>query len=131
MATKSLCHLLPAADLARAGQRLRDGKLVSFPTETVYGLGANAMDEVAILKIFEAKMRPLTDPLIVHVPTVDEAFKLVDFSPERGGGGDDARRLFAHLADTFWPGPLASVERRDDLGLPLRSLVRRACCPER
>ena len=51
------------------GEMLRKGQLVSFPTETVYGLGANALDENAVLKIFEAKGRPLTDPLIVHVPS--------------------------------------------------------------
>ena len=55
-------------DIQLAGKRLRDGHLVAFPTETVYGLGANALDEVAALQIFKAKGRPRSDPLIVHVP---------------------------------------------------------------
>ena len=56
-----------AAGLKRCGAQLRAGGLVAFPTETVYGLGANALDESAVLSIFEAKGRPLTDPVIVHV----------------------------------------------------------------
>jgi L-threonylcarbamoyladenylate synthase len=60
-----------------AGQALKEGKLVSFPTETVYGLGANALNEQACLSIFETKGRPLTDPLIVHVPDMDAALPLI------------------------------------------------------
>jgi hypothetical protein len=66
----------------QAGEELRAGKLVAFPTETVYGLGANAFDQKAVLSIFEAKGRPLTDPLIVHVPSIQEAVKLVDLTPK-------------------------------------------------
>jgi len=54
-----------------AAERLRSGKLVSFPTETVYGLGANALDAEACMKIFASKGRPLTDPLIVHVHSIE------------------------------------------------------------
>ncbi|OQS00077.1 hypothetical protein THRCLA_06252 [Thraustotheca clavata] len=95
--------LSPTIDgLARAGQELRAGRLVSFPTETVYGLGANAFDAKALLSIFEAKGRPLTDPLIVHVPTVDAALKLVELD-EKG------TKLFKTLAKAFWPGPLTLI----------------------
>ena len=56
------------------GERLRSGKLVSFPTETVYGLGCNALDPVAVQRVFDAKERPLSDPLIVHVTRSEDAF---------------------------------------------------------
>jgi L-threonylcarbamoyladenylate synthase len=82
--------------LERAGQILRDGGLVALPTETVYGLGANALDAAAVERIFEAKQRPAWDPIIVHV--ADEAMLegLVENVPEA------ARRLM----EAFWPGPL-------------------------
>jgi L-threonylcarbamoyladenylate synthase len=59
--------------IKEASELLSLGKLVAFPTETIYGLGANALNEVAVLSIFEAKGRPLTDPLIVHVTNKDNA----------------------------------------------------------
>merc|ERR1740124_1465732 len=62
--------------LISAGQRLRSGHLVSFPTETVYGLGCHALDPVAIRRVFQAKERPFTDPLIVHVNDVQHALQL-------------------------------------------------------
>ena len=65
-----------------ASEKLRQGKLVSFPTETVYGLGANAFDADACLSIFKAKGRPLTDPLIVHVHCMDAALELVNHESE-------------------------------------------------
>lgn len=78
---------------------LRAGRLVAFPTETVYGLGANALDEAAVRRIFEAKGRPLTSPLIVHVATVEMARELAsEWSPEAEA-----------LARRFWPGPLTLV----------------------
>jgi L-threonylcarbamoyladenylate synthase len=85
--------------LARAAAILRDGGLVAFPTETVYGLGALALDPAAVRRIFAAKGRPPTNPLIVHVPGVAEAGAVVAAFPER------ARRLAA----AFWPGPLTLV----------------------
>ena len=91
-----------AAGLAEAAALLRAGDLVAFPTETVYGLGGDAMNDVAVARIFEAKGRPRFNPLIVHVPDVAQARAFARFSP-------DAERL----ADTFWPGPLTLV-------LPLR-----------
>ena len=89
--------------IARAAAILRDGGLVAFPTETVYGLGAHALDERAVRRIFEAKGRPSNNPLIVHVADVDGARALVSSWPET------AQRL----ADVFWPGPLTLVLPRD------------------
>lgn len=63
--------------MSQAAQAIRDGGLVAFPTETVYGLGANALDEEAVLSIFRAKGRPLTDPLIVHTESTESALELV------------------------------------------------------
>src|SRR5262245_41780521 len=88
--------------IARAAQVLRAGGLVAFPTETVYGLGANALDAAAVARIFEAKGRPAHNPLIVHVPGVEGARAVVaDWPPT-------AERLAAR----FWPGPLTLVLRR-------------------
>ncbi|MFW5967190.1 MAG: L-threonylcarbamoyladenylate synthase, partial [Persicimonas sp.] len=88
-----------AEALAPAARALAAGKLVAFPTETVYGLGANALDEEAVAAIFEAKRRPATNPLIVHAANLAQVRRLVDDWPER------AQRL----ADAFWPGPLTLV----------------------
>jgi L-threonylcarbamoyladenylate synthase len=84
--------------IERAARALRDGGLVAFPTETVYGLGANALDGQAVARIFEAKGRPQFNPLIVHVSGLAEAEALADFDKS-------ARRL----AEAFWPGPLTLV----------------------
>eukprot|EP00697_Spironema_sp_BW2_P016011 gnl/Spiro4/7088_TR3685_c1_g2_i1.p1 gnl/Spiro4/7088_TR3685_c1_g2~~gnl/Spiro4/7088_TR3685_c1_g2_i1.p1 ORF type:complete len:458 (+),score=39.95 gnl/Spiro4/7088_TR3685_c1_g2_i1:168-1376(+) len=85
-----------------AGQWLRKGKLVAFATETVYGLGANALDGNAVLRIFEAKGRPLTDPLIVHVLDAPAALALTRLTPPQ-------QALFELLTTKFWPGPLTLV----------------------
>jgi len=90
--------------LAELGERLRDGKLVSFPTETVYGLGANGLDARAVLKIFEAKGRPLSDPCILHVAKAEDALKLLDLDC-------DERAVFDSLTEACWPGPLSIVGR--------------------
>lgn len=91
-------------DIAAAAEALRDGELVAFATETVYGLGGNACDGQVVARIFEAKGRPSFNPLIVHLPTVEQAVKLGKFNA-------DAMKL----AETFWPGPLTIiVERADD-----------------
>ncbi|MBV0913260.1 L-threonylcarbamoyladenylate synthase [Anianabacter salinae] len=97
-----------AADgVGRAAALLRDGALVAFPTETVYGLGADATDDVAVARIFEAKGRPRFNPLIVHVPSLDAAQRIGDFDA-------DALRL----ALAFWPGPLTLVvPLRPDAGI--------------
>jgi L-threonylcarbamoyladenylate synthase len=84
--------------LAEAAQMLREGKLVAFPTETVYGLGGDATSDTAVAAIFAAKGRPQFNPLIIHVPDMEAAHRLADLS-------DTAMRL----ADSFWPGPLTLV----------------------
>ncbi|MBL0174095.1 MAG: threonylcarbamoyl-AMP synthase [Ignavibacteria bacterium] len=89
--------------LAVAAAALRAGKLVAFPTETVYGLGANIYDEDAVRAIFTAKGRPPDNPMIVHVADVDQAVNLAQRVP----------RHFPILADTFWPGPLTLVVPRN------------------
>ena len=86
----------------QAGELLRAGKLVAFPTETVYGLGANALDRAAVLSIYEAKGRPATSPLIVHVADVAAARALAAEWP------DSAEKL----ATAFWPGPLTIVVKK-------------------
>ncbi len=91
---------IPDAHLiSRAAELIRAGRLVAFPTETVYGLGANALDAEAVRRIFEAKGRPLTSPLIVHVASVAAARELAARWPEEA----------EKLAGAFWPGPLTLV----------------------
>ncbi|HLH38103.1 MAG TPA: L-threonylcarbamoyladenylate synthase [Bryobacteraceae bacterium] len=82
-----------------AAERIRRGDLVAFPTETVYGLGANALDAAAVRKIFELKGRPETSPLIVHVSDVEMARRYVTEWPARA----------EELARRYWPGPLTLV----------------------
>ena len=96
-------------DIARAAEAIRAGKLVGMPTETVYGLAANALDADAVAGIFEAKGRPRFDPLIVHVADVS-ALSEVARVP------DASRATVQQLAEAFWPGPLTLV-------LPRRSAV--------
>ncbi len=86
-------------EIQKAAQLLRSGELVVFPTETVYGLGANALDAAAVRKIYALKGRPATSPLIVHVASIEQARTLAAEWPE------DADRL----AREFWPGPLTIV----------------------
>lgn len=85
--------------IARAAALLREGKLVAFPTETVYGLGANALDPDAVARIFQVKGRPNTSPIIVHVSNAEMLREVAAAWPERA-------RL---LAEHFWPGPLTLV----------------------
>lgn len=89
-----------------AAKYIRDGKVVAFPTETVYGLGADALNSLAVAKIFELKERPSFDPLIIHIADLSDLKKLVHTPDER----------VYKLADKFWPGPLTMV-------LPKSSLV--------
>src|SRR5919197_5896643 len=95
----------PAA-IATAVEVLRAGGLVAFPTETVYGLGANALDAAAVARIFTAKGRPPTNPLIVHVAEPAKVAHVVAAWPATA----------ARLAEGFWPGPLTLV-------LPRRAAV--------
>src|SRR5262249_27175025 len=85
--------------VSEAALRIRAGGLVAFPTETVYGLGANALDPAAVAKIFDLKRRPKTSPLIVHVASVETAQTVVSEWPE----------LAERLARRWWPGPLSLV----------------------
>jgi L-threonylcarbamoyladenylate synthase len=87
------------AKLEPAAEALRAGELVAMPTETVYGLGANALDEDAVAKIFAAKERPPTNPLIVHLADIDDVDAIVAEWPKEA----------QLLAKTFWPGPLTLV----------------------
>jgi len=90
--------------LSKAAQALKNGKLVAFPTETVYGLGANAYDPEAVKRIFEAKGRPGDNPLIVHISDKGQLKDIVLEVPE------NARKLM----DKFWPGPLTLVLKKSD-----------------
>src|SRR3569833_748587 len=92
--------------IAEAAAIIKNGGLVAFPTETVYGLGANALDPRAVDRIYAAKGRPAYSPLIVHVANADGALDVVSTWPETA----------ARLAEAFWPGPLTIV-------LPKRTLV--------
>jgi L-threonylcarbamoyladenylate synthase len=86
----------------RAAALIRAGRLVAFPTETVYGLGANALDAAAVARIFAAKGRPNTSPLIVHVDSVEMARGLAAQWPALAG----------ILAARYWPGPLTLIVRK-------------------
>ncbi len=101
-----------AIEIERAAQLLHTGGLVAFPTETVYGLGANALDAPAVARIYSVKRRPATSPLIVHVDSVEMAQRLVKWN-------DAAERL----AKKFWPGPLTLVLEKAGDGLAIPSLV--------
>jgi L-threonylcarbamoyladenylate synthase len=91
--------------IGRAAEALARGEIVAFPTETVYGLGANALDARAVARVFAAKERPRFNPLIVHVPGLVEA--------ERYAVLNDTARL---LAQAFWPGPLSLVVKKRPSG---------------
>lgn len=99
------CRIVPAHAewLDVAATLLRSGNIVAFPTETVYGLGANALDEAAVAKIFAAKGRPSNNPLIVHVSSPDNVEEVAVVT-------DRARALMAE----FWPGPLTLVLPKRD-----------------
>ena len=91
--------------LTVAGEILKNGGTVAFPTETVYGLGANALDEIAIKKIFEAKGRPSDNPLIVHIANIEDLGPLVSDIPNH----------IHILMERFWPGPLTMVFRKSSI----------------
>ncbi len=88
--------------IRRAGEILKRGGLVAFPTETVYGLGANALDETASAKIYRAKGRPSDNPLIVHIADWDAIYRIAEEVPAQA-------KL---LADAFWPGPLTMILKK-------------------
>jgi L-threonylcarbamoyladenylate synthase len=94
-----MCETVDRGEIDRAAALLRAGRLVAFPTETVYGLGANALDAAAVARIYAVKRRPVTTPLIVHVASLEMAQSLVATWTE----------LADRLARRFWPGPLTLV----------------------
>lgn len=124
-----------AIDLA--ARYIREGKLVAFPTETVYGLGANALDPMAVARIYELKERPSFDPLIIHIADLSQLDQLVIYPDER----------VQQLARRFWPGPLTMILPKSDqvpdivtsgldtVGIRMpdndlaRELIRRSGCP--
>ncbi|MCR4747658.1 MAG: threonylcarbamoyl-AMP synthase [Clostridiales bacterium] len=96
--------LLKGNQIDEAGAILRKGGLVAIPTETVYGLAANALDGSTVAKIFEAKGRPQDNPLIVHIADISEIDDLVAYVPP----------VLYDLADAFWPGPLTIILDKSD-----------------
>lgn len=91
--------------MQRAAELLRQGKLVAFPTETVYGLGANGLDAQAVAKIYQAKGRPSDNPLILHIANPQEIIPLVTEIPANAQA----------LMDKYWPGPLTVILKRTSL----------------
>ncbi|MDZ7611883.1 MAG: L-threonylcarbamoyladenylate synthase [Candidatus Moranbacteria bacterium] len=91
--------------ITRAAGIIKKGGLVAFPTETVYGLGANGLDENAVKKIFLAKGRPQDNPLILHVSSIKQAQSLAEEIPEKA----------EKLMNKFWPGPLTLILKRSKL----------------
>ncbi len=96
--------ILSEKDAAVAAQIIRDGGLVVMPTETVYGLGADAFNKRAVANIFKAKGRPMDNPLIVHIGKIEDLKRLVSEIPEKA----------ISLAKAFWPGPLTMVLPKSD-----------------
>lgn len=92
-------------ELDLAAGILRNGGLVAFPTETVYGLGANALDVKASKKIYEAKGRPSDNPLIVHISKIEDLGKLAEEIPDTA----------YQLAEVFWPGPLTMILKKKEI----------------
>ena len=92
--------------IRQAGRILKQGGLVAFPTETVYGLGANALDEEAAKKTYAAKGRPSDNPLIVHIAKLEDLDEIVMEIPA----------VVQEIADYFWPGPLTMIFNKSDKG---------------
>ncbi len=103
MSEKNKCEI--GKDISKAKELLDKGKLVGIPTETVYGLAANALDEKAVLKIFKTKNRPKFDPLIVHTNSIEKVKKYVKEIPKQA----------EILANKFWPGPLTILLRKNEI----------------
>ena len=90
----------------KAGELIRKGKLVAFPTETVYGLGADALNEEAVKSVYAAKGRPSDNPMIVHISERGQLQALVQ------GGIDGISQDATKLMDAFWPGPLTLIFKK-------------------
>ena len=102
---KDLEHTWNEEAIRQAGQIIRDGGLVAFPTETVYGLGGDALNPDSSRKIYAAKGRPSDNPLIVHICRLEDLSKIAAEIPE------NAKKL----AEKFWPGPLTMIFKKTDL----------------
>ena len=100
-----MTKIITAENIDEAAKCIADGGTVVFPTETVYGLGADALDDDAVLKIFTAKGRPADNPLIVHIAHRDDVYKLASEVSE------DAKKLM----DKFFPGPLTLIMKKSDI----------------
>ncbi len=100
---KNIEDLMRDPDLQKAAEVIKAGGLVAFPTETVYGLGANALDATAADRIYAAKGRPSDNPLIVHISSIDELYPLVSEVPASA----------EKLAERYWPGPMTLVLKKD------------------
>lgn len=98
-------HNIDLTKIREAVKKIKEGGLVAFPTETVYGLGADAFNSQAVAKIFEAKNRPLDDPLIVHISQREDLFKLIKDIPD----------IVSELTNEFWPGPLTLVLKKSEI----------------
>jgi L-threonylcarbamoyladenylate synthase len=92
-------------EIKKAAQALKDGRLVAFPTETVYGLGADATNENSVSRIYSVKARPTDHPLIVHISSVNQLYKWAIDIPEYA----------LELAKVFWPGPMTLILKRSDM----------------
>lgn len=93
---------LSPQNISLCAEKLKNGEIVSFPTETVYGLGANCFNQQAVLNIFKFKGRPLSDPLILHVDSISKIEKLVDIDSK-------TKKVLEKLSNKFWPGPLTII----------------------
>jgi L-threonylcarbamoyladenylate synthase len=98
-------NLIDIEGIKEAAEVIKNRGLVAFPTETVYGLGANALDPKAVAKIFEAKKRPLDDPLIVHVSKIADLYDLVE----------EVSSDLERIVNRFWPGPLTVILKKKDI----------------
>ncbi|MDD2573834.1 MAG: L-threonylcarbamoyladenylate synthase [Firmicutes bacterium] len=108
MDTRVVCidpYNIDHQQLQKAGALIRDGGLVAFPTETVYGLGANGLDAYAVKRIYGAKGRPSDNPLILHISSAEELDRLVAGVPQTA----------VKLMDRFWPGPLTLILKKSSL----------------
>src|SRR3990172_7538633 len=105
MMAPEITLILSPEEISKAASIIRSGGIVAFPTETVYGLGANALDERAVAKIFRAKGRPADNPLIVHISSREMLNMVARDIPE----------LAFKLMDAFWPGALTIILKRKDI----------------
>ena len=107
---KKKCKILETSDknLRKAGKNILDGELVIFPTETVYGIGANGLDSKSVEKIYKIKNRPVKNPIILHCLGFEDSIPFLDLT-------ENESIIFKELTNQFWPGPLTIVAKSGDL----------------